>query len=92
MWILKVCTRIKPKVLVPWHYNSVSEAIILLPKNFSKSFTKTMFSLRDIIKIVSDQQLVIPTQTVISVKNLDNLVSSLNNRILLIGKIWSEDS
>ena len=49
MWISKVCTQI------PWHWNSVNEAIILLPKDVSNNFTKILFSVRDIIKIVSDQ-------------------------------------
>ena len=55
MWIWEVCTRIKPKVSVPWQWNSVNEASMLLPKGASNNFTKTMFSLRDITKVVSDQ-------------------------------------
>ena len=55
MWISKVCTQIKPKISIPWHWNSVNEASMLLPKYSSKNFTKTVFSLRDIIKTVSDQ-------------------------------------
>ena len=54
MWISKVCTEIKPKISVPWQWNSVNEAM-LLPKYVSENFTKTMFSLRDILNIVSDQ-------------------------------------
>ena len=59
MWISKVCTQIKPKVSMPWHWNSVNETIMLLPKDVSNNFTKTIFSLRDIIKIVSNQEPVI---------------------------------
>ena len=33
----------------------INEAIVLLTKHVSKNFRKTMFSLRDITKIVSDQ-------------------------------------
>ena len=55
MWISKVCTQIKPKVSGLWHWNSLNETIILLPKDVLNNFTKTMFSLWDIIKIVSDQ-------------------------------------
>ena len=55
MWIWEVCTRIKPKESVPWQWNSVNEASMLLPKDASNNFTKTMFSLRDITKVVSDQ-------------------------------------
>ena len=51
IWISKECTQIKPKVSVLWHSNSVNKAIILLPKDVSNNFTKTMFSLRDIIKL-----------------------------------------
>ena len=38
---------------------------MLLPKYVSKNFTKAIFSLRDIMKIVSDQYPVIPIQSVI---------------------------
>ena len=38
MWILKNSTRIKQKVSVPWHWNSVNEANMLLPKNISTNF------------------------------------------------------
>ena len=55
MWISKVCTQIKPKILMPWHRNSINEASMLLPKYVSKNFEKPMFSLRDIIKAVLDQ-------------------------------------
>ena len=54
-WISKVYTWIKPKVSVPWQWNSVNEAIILLPKDVSSNFAKTMLYLRNIIKIVSDR-------------------------------------
>ena len=49
---------------MPWHWNSVNEAIMLLPQDVWNNFTKTMFFLRDIIKFVSDQHPVIPTQPV----------------------------
>ena len=62
MWNSKVCTRAKPEVSMPWHWNLVNEAIMLLPKGVLKKFTKSMFSLRDIIKIVSDQYFVTLTQ------------------------------
>ena len=55
MLISKVYTHIKPNVSVPWHWNSVNEAIILLPKDVSNNFTKAMFFLSDIIKSFSDQ-------------------------------------
>ena len=60
MWISKVCTLIKPKVSVPWQWNSVNEASMLLPQDVSNNFAKAMFFWREIIKIVS----VISTQTV----------------------------
>ena len=55
MWVSKVSTQSKTKILMPWHRNSVNEASMLLPKYVSKNFTKTMFSLRDIIKTVLHQ-------------------------------------
>ena len=57
MWNSKVCTRTKPEpeVSMPWHWNLVNEAIMLLPKGVLQKFTKSMFFLSDIIKIVSDQ-------------------------------------
>ena len=56
MWISKVFTKVKPKVSVPWNWNSLNETIMLLPKDVSNNVTKKkMFSLRDITKIVSDQ-------------------------------------
>ena len=54
MWISKVHTQIKPKVSVPWHWNLVNEAIMLLPKDVSNNFTKNIFLLRGITKIVSN--------------------------------------
>ena len=73
MWILKVCTQMKPKISVPWHWNSVNEASMLLTKYISKNFTKKFFSLRNITKIVSDQLPVIPTQPIIfKVKSSQN--------------------
>ena len=41
-----------------------------LPKDASNNFTKTMFSLRNIIKDVFDQQTVIPIVTSIDRKSL----------------------
>ena len=55
MWNSRVCTRTKPEVSMLWHWNLVNKAIMLLPKGVLKKFTKSMFSLSDIIKIVSDQ-------------------------------------
>ena len=55
MWNLEVFIRIKPKVSVPWYWNSVNEASMFPSQDVSKNFTKIIFSLRDIIKIVSDQ-------------------------------------
>ena len=55
MLISKVCTQIKIKISVFWHWNSINEASMLLPKDVSKHFTKAMFSLRDIIKNVLDK-------------------------------------
>ena len=44
MWISKVCTWIKPKVSVPWHWNSVNEATMLLPKDVSNfNYIKYVF-------------------------------------------------
>ena len=65
MWFSKVCTQIEPKVSVSWQWNSVNEASILLLKDVSNSFAKTMFLLREIIKIVLHQLIVIPRQAVI---------------------------
>ena len=48
MWISKAFIRILA-VSVPWHWNSVNETIMLPSKNVSISFTKIMFSLRDVI-------------------------------------------
>ena len=38
MWITNVCTRVKPKVEVPWHWNSANYATMLLPKDVSSNF------------------------------------------------------
>ena len=46
---------IKPKVSGPWHWNLVNEASTFIPNDASNNFTKKMFFLRDIIKIVSDK-------------------------------------
>ena len=45
----------KIKVSVSWQWNLVHEAIMLLSKDVSNSFTKTMLWLRDAIKLLSDQ-------------------------------------
>ena len=50
---------------VSWHWNTVNEAIKSLPKDVLNNFTKTIFSLRDMISIVLDQQPVIHTQPAI---------------------------
>ena len=42
MWISNVCAQVKPKVTVPWHWNSVTEASMLLPKDVSNNFAKTL--------------------------------------------------
>ena len=55
MWISKVCTQTKTKILLLWHRNPVNEASMLLPKYVFKNFSKTMFCLRDIIKTVLNQ-------------------------------------
>ena len=65
MWFSKVCSQIEPKVSVPWQWNSVNEASILLLKDVSNSFAKTMFLLREITKIVLHQLIVIPRQAAI---------------------------
>ena len=52
---LKAYTQTEPKASVPWHWNSVNEASMSIPKDSSINFTKTMFCLRDMTKIVSDQ-------------------------------------
>ena len=51
---------------------------MLLPKDVLNNFTKTKFSLRDIIKIVSDQLPAIPNQPVIFMQNLHNMISVFN--------------
>ena len=45
MLVSEVCTQRKPKVSVPWHWNSVNDVIMLIAKDVSSIFTKTMFSL-----------------------------------------------
>ena len=74
----KFSTRIKPKVSAPWHWNSINEASMLLPKDFSNNFAEIILFLRDIKNIFSDQQPVIPTQSVIFMFNLHKIVSSFN--------------
>ena len=54
MQISNVYTRIEPKVSVLWHWNSVNKASMLLSKDVSNNVTKTMFSIRDVIKSVLD--------------------------------------
>ena len=48
----KICTRIKPKVSVPWHENLVNEAMASLTKDVSNNFTKIFIKRYD--KNVSD--------------------------------------
>ena len=43
MWISNVCTQIKPTVAVPWHWNSIKKANVLLSEDVSNNFIKTMF-------------------------------------------------
>ena len=43
MKISKIYTLLEPKVLVPWHWNSVNETRMLLPEDVSNNFTKTIF-------------------------------------------------
>ena len=43
MLISKVCTQIKARKPVPWHWNSVNEASMLLPKGVSKNLQKQCF-------------------------------------------------
>ena len=50
MWISIAYTLIKPKVSVNWHWNSINEASMVLPKDVLNNFTKTMFSLKDIMQ------------------------------------------
>ena len=90
MWISKVCTQIKPKVSVPWLLNSVNQAIMLLPKDDSNNFSKTLFSLRDIKKVFSAQWPVISTQPIVFMKIFTTWQASLATK--LIGKIRNEDS
>ena len=63
MWISKVFSRIKSKVLVAWNWNSVNEASMLW-KDISNFLPKTMFFLWDMTKIISDQQPVVSMQCV----------------------------
>ena len=63
MEILKIYTRIESKIQVPWHWTSVDDSSMSLPKNVSKYFIKTIFSVRYMITNASDQQTVIPMQT-----------------------------
>ena len=44
----------KIKVSVSWQWNLVNEAIMLLSKDVSNNFTKTMLWLRDAIKLLPD--------------------------------------
>ena len=41
MYISQVYARIESKILVPWHWNLVNEASMLLPKYASNNFYKT---------------------------------------------------
>lgn len=50
----KVYTGTEPKISIPWHWNSVNETSVLLPKCVLNNFTTMMFSLRDTIKFASD--------------------------------------
>ena len=90
MCISKVYTRIEPKASVPWPSNSVNCASMLLRKDIWKNFTKTIFSLRDVIKYASGYKTVVPTQPVTLMQNLNNTIICFNNQ--LIGKVSSEDS
>ena len=53
--ISKVYIWIEPKVSVPWHWNLVNEASMLLIKDVPNNITKTMLFLIDMVKIISDQ-------------------------------------
>ena len=52
---------------------------MVLQKDVSNNFTKTMFSLRGIIKIISDRQIVTPTQAVIFMCNFHNMINFYNS-------------
>ena len=39
MQVSKVCSQIKPKVSVPWHWSSLKEASMLLSKNCFRPVT-----------------------------------------------------
>ena len=51
---------------------------MLLSKDVSNNFAKTMFFLRDMIKIVLDRSPVIMVQSVIFMQNIHNIVRSFN--------------
>ena len=63
MEIFKTYTQIEPKIWVPWHWTSVDDSSMSLPKDVSNKFIKTMFSVRDMIANASDQQTVIPIKS-----------------------------
>ena len=90
MCISKVYTPTERKASVPWHSNSVNCASMSLRKDIWKNFTKTIFSLRDVIKYASGYKTVVPTQPVTLMQNLNNTIICFNNQ--LIGKVSSEDS
>ena len=58
MQVSKVCSQIKPKVSVPWHWNSLKEATMLLLKNCFRSVT-CCFNTVCCIYVKSSQQLTI---------------------------------
>ena len=57
-----------------------NEASMSLSKNVANNFTQTLFSLRDMIKIVPDQSTVIPRQPIVSL-TLHNMISSFIKKI-----------
>ena len=81
MCISKVYTRIEPKASVSWPSNSVNCASMLLRKDIWKNFTKTIFSLRDVIKYASGYKTVVPTQPVTLMQNLNNTIICFNNQL-----------
>ena len=63
MEIFRTYTQIEPKIWAPWHWTSVDDSSMSLPKDVSNNFIKTMFSVRNMITNASDQRTVIPMQT-----------------------------
>ena len=90
MKMSKVYTQIETKISVSWDWNLEHETSMSLPKDISNNFTKTMFSLRDIIKLFRISKLLFLHNLLYLSKISTRRWASFTNQ--WIGKVQIEES